>query len=174
MKPEINGIQPKLRLAARKPPAGGFDTAASIELTGIFFQVFFSIYLTLTTTQTYHCRGSVFFLFLKLILFRLKRHKLPVLLYKLSSLRSSRWQLLRVQYFSMRETQTGGFFPLSHQCAIFPHQESRLKGIADFFWRIKGIQRSHCKWGKTWCLFCSWSRPATGCLFLEISDKATI
>lgn len=79
MKPEINGIQPKLRLAARKPPAGGFDTAASVELTGIFFKSFFSIYLTLTTTQTYHCRGSVF-LFLKLILFRLKRHKLPVLL----------------------------------------------------------------------------------------------
>lgn len=69
MKPEINGIQPKLRLAAHKPPAGGFDTAASVELTGIFFKSFFSIYLTLTTTQTYHCRGSVFFLFLKLILF---------------------------------------------------------------------------------------------------------
>lgn len=126
MKPEDNGRRLELKLAACQPLVGAFDVAELHSLA--FFHTSFFLHSAFTPLHTYHSTGSVLLPFLKLILYWLETQASCSSEQATCSLHSSR-QCLRVQHFSV----SGGVSALSPQCALFPLQESRLKGSADLF-----------------------------------------
>lgn len=128
MKPENNGRKLESKLSACQPPVDVFDVAVWLALTGIFSSKLFSTVSFHTSTQTYDGTGCLVSI-LEAYSFVVKETQASCSFEQAThSPHSSRQLPLWVQYFSI----SGGVSALSPQCAILPHQESRLKASADF------------------------------------------